>query len=165
MNPPPQSALHLKRLFLGVSLTHTGQPQPIAGTPTDVPVPRKISSPRKSMDLTRFFIAVTPLTTNQFRQSTSQPSNSSGINPLLTCLRNLYRLPEGFILAENCDKPHEGLCSRWLHFFSTVPTTANHCISDPDGNIRTNLGISERLLQRHTASLGKICYCNLRFLQ
>ena len=39
------------RLFRGFSLAQTSHPHPIAGTPTEVPVPSKIISPRKSMVL------------------------------------------------------------------------------------------------------------------
>src|SRR6516164_7932587 len=46
----PRTRLHRIRLFLGLSLVQVAQSQPIDGTPTDVPVPRKISCPAKSAD-------------------------------------------------------------------------------------------------------------------
>ncbi len=38
-----------------LALVHTGHPQPMAGTPTEVPVPRKINSPGNSIVRTRLF--------------------------------------------------------------------------------------------------------------
>ena len=42
---------HRVRLFRGFLLKQTSHPQPIAGTPTEVPVPSRIISPRKSIVL------------------------------------------------------------------------------------------------------------------
>ncbi len=45
----PTATLHRVLLFFGLSERHTGQPQPMTGTPTLVPVPSKIIWPEKEV--------------------------------------------------------------------------------------------------------------------
>ena len=45
----PSTTEQRSRLLCGSVLWQTWHPQPIAGTPTEVPVPSKIISPRKSI--------------------------------------------------------------------------------------------------------------------
>ena len=46
----PRSTLHRVRLSRGSLLVQTSHPQPMAGTPTEVPVPRRMAWPRMSVD-------------------------------------------------------------------------------------------------------------------
>ena len=57
--PPgnPKIAPERVRLFLGFKLVQTEQSQPIAGTPTLVPVPSKIICPLKSIERNRLSTA------------------------------------------------------------------------------------------------------------
>ena len=45
----PNTSEQRVRLFFGFVLVQVEQPQPMHGTPTEVPVPRKISWPRTSV--------------------------------------------------------------------------------------------------------------------
>jgi hypothetical protein len=47
----PSATAHRVRRLRTFVLRHTWQPQPNAGTPTDVPVPRKTSSPLISAEI------------------------------------------------------------------------------------------------------------------
>jgi hypothetical protein len=51
----PSTKEQRRRLLRGLVLVHVGQPQPMTGTPMEVPVPKKTIWPRKSEVTTTLF--------------------------------------------------------------------------------------------------------------